>query len=134
MSTIKIFRGDTFIVPTIIIASPNFTFAYLDGAVVKFQIKPRGDNISTVVITALPEHITSQVLQQPISYTNTNNVSVTETLWCLKISIIIPKELMSVSSVIAGEYYYDYDITYTNGIRKTYNQTKLIIKQDVSDG
>lgn len=121
MAKIKAFRGDTFRPPRLKIGSENFTESYLTGSAIKFQIR---DLKGGLMIEALTEHITTSVVYEKpdpsLPY-----------MWLLSISILIPYMLMEFS---AGEYVFDTEVTYPNGIRKTYNQTSLTLKQDISHG
>jgi hypothetical protein len=130
MATVKLFKGDTFIAPAIKIAASNFSSLYLTGTLVRFNIRAI-DTLNSVVL-ALDQHITISIGQESITYPpnpKTPDVVITELLWFIRIEVVIPKELMNIP---IGEYFFDYELTYPNGVRKTYYQTKLIIRQDAS--
>lgn len=130
MASIKVFKGDTFIVPPIKIASTNFSSLYLTGTTVRFNI--RDINSLNLVVTALDQHMTITIGQENITYAPNPKLpatTVTELLWFIRVAVIIPEGLMNIP---VGEYFFDYELTFPNGVRKTYNQTRLTIKQDAS--
>lgn len=130
MATVKTYKGDTFIAPVIKIAAANFDLTYLSGSIVRFQIREKIPSPIPVVVTALTSNIITNILYEPITYTH-NGITVTETLWNLEIAIILPKEVMEIP---AGDYFFDYEVTYPNGVRETYYQNNLTVKQDASNG
>ena len=126
MATVKTYKGDTFIPNPIKVACSNFSLSYLTGSVVRFQIRSLDD---VLVVTATD--IVTSIVQEPVTYTNSLGVTVTELLWNIRIVVTLAKELMDIP---IGDYIYDYEITYPNGFRKTYQQTKLKVLQDASHG
>ena len=119
-------KGDTLYIPVLTIYSPNFTESYLLDPVINFQIRnPKGE----LILTANPLDIQAEIGQRTFNIKDEDGVPIPTSCWYLKISILIPYINMNIP---AGKYYYDIQVTYNNGVRKSYKKTELIILQDAT--
>lgn len=127
MRKITRYRGDTFVVPKLVVGAEGFNQAQLLATTCKLQVR-KADG--TLGVTALPEHITYSVSQQALQTSKAGQLPVTyspATWWTLSIEVVLPASLMLIP---AGDYYFDYELTYPTNLVKTYGETYLKLLQD----
>lgn len=128
----EVTKGDTWFLPVINIGAANFSSASLLGSTFRLQVR---NGNKEVVLSSTLSNTTISVENKSISYPVTNEetgVTTTVTtpiMWWLIIAIVFSKEDMEIPP---GGYALDYEVTYPNGVRKTYHKTKFKVLQDVT--
>ena len=109
MSSVKVFRGDTWHRTWVITDAQNAP-VNLAGASARVQVRNKDTDALLVNASTSNGFLIFQVPDG-------------------RIDMVVPKEQMVLPP---GDYVFDVEVTFANGVRKTYEKEKLIVIKDVS--
>lgn len=108
MSTVKLIRGDTW-QRTWVISDAEGSFVDFTGASARLHVRNHAD-----VIVMQASTFDGRIVLQSSSG---------------RIDLVVPKE---ATVIPVGKYLFDLEVTFSNGVRKTYEQSFLVILADVT--